>query len=130
MYSGRSYDRDDDNRNLGSYGSGFGSQQRFTPFDRDRDRDRGMSGRNLSGSYGNQSSYEGQQSYWDLDRDDRQRSRQQSMGPHAGRGPKGYQRSDERIKEDICDCLTRDPDVDASEIESLKTASLRFSKAT
>ncbi|HET9236651.1 MAG TPA: BON domain-containing protein [Oligoflexus sp.] len=113
MYSGRSYDRDEDNRNLGGYGSSIGSQQRFAPFDRDR----GLSGRNLSGSYGNQSSFEGQQSYRDFERDDRQRSRQQSMGPHAGRGPKGYQRSDERIKEDVCDCLTRDPQVDASEIE-------------
>lgn len=43
--------------------------------------------------------------------------RYQRYGTHAGRGPKGYQRSDERIKEDICDCLTRDPHVDASDIE-------------
>jgi hypothetical protein len=38
-------------------------------------------------------------------------------GRHAGRGPKGYKRSDERIKEDVCERLTRDPEVDASEIE-------------
>jgi hypothetical protein len=36
---------------------------------------------------------------------------------HRGRGPKGYQRSDERICEDISDRLTDDPVVDASEIE-------------
>jgi hypothetical protein len=35
----------------------------------------------------------------------------------AGRGPKGYQRSDERIREDVCDRLTDAADVDASEIE-------------
>jgi hypothetical protein len=36
---------------------------------------------------------------------------------HRGRGPKGYQRSDERIREDVSDRLTDDPVVDASEIE-------------
>jgi hypothetical protein len=38
-------------------------------------------------------------------------------GPHAGRGPKGYQRPDERIKEEICECLTRHGQIDASDIE-------------
>lgn len=36
---------------------------------------------------------------------------------HRGRGPKGYLRSDDRIREDICDMLTDDPHVDASDIE-------------
>jgi hypothetical protein len=35
----------------------------------------------------------------------------------AGRGPKGYKRSDDRICEDVCELLTRHPDVDASDIE-------------
>ena len=35
----------------------------------------------------------------------------------AGRGPKGYRRSDERIREDVCEMLTRDPSIDASDIE-------------
>lgn len=34
-----------------------------------------------------------------------------------GRGPKGYTRSDERIREDVSDRLTDDPGVDASNIE-------------
>ena len=37
-------------------------------------------------------------------------------GPHRGRGPKGYQRSDERLREDICERLTDAPDIDATEI--------------
>src|SRR5262245_33897231 len=37
-------------------------------------------------------------------------------GPHSGKGPKGYQRSDERIREEVNDALTRDGDLDASEI--------------
>jgi hypothetical protein len=44
---------------------------------------------------------------------------QQQRGRYAGRGPKGYQRSDERIKEEICDRLTADADIDAVEIEVL-----------
>jgi osmotically-inducible protein OsmY len=36
---------------------------------------------------------------------------------HRGRGPKGYRRSDDRIREDINDRLTDDPYLDASEIE-------------
>jgi osmotically-inducible protein OsmY len=36
---------------------------------------------------------------------------------HRGRGPKGYKRSDERIREDVNDRLYDDSHVDASEIE-------------
>ena len=36
---------------------------------------------------------------------------------HAGRGPKGYQRSDDRIREDVCETFTRDDELDASDIE-------------
>ena len=43
--------------------------------------------------------------------------RSESRGGFAGRGPKGYQRSDQRIHEDVCDRLSESPDIDASEIE-------------
>jgi osmotically-inducible protein OsmY len=36
---------------------------------------------------------------------------------YRGRGPRGYQRSDSRITEDINDRLTDDPYLDASDIE-------------
>jgi hypothetical protein len=39
------------------------------------------------------------------------------QGAFAGRGPKNYKRSDPRIQEDVCDRLTADPQIDASEIE-------------
>jgi hypothetical protein len=38
-------------------------------------------------------------------------------GPHAGRGPRNYQRADDRIREDICDALCDHGYVDASDIE-------------
>lgn len=38
-------------------------------------------------------------------------------GQHFGKGPKGYRRSDERIKEDVSERLQGDGDIDASEIE-------------
>jgi len=38
-------------------------------------------------------------------------------GRHAGRGPKGYKRADERIREDVNERLTQDPHIDAGEIE-------------
>ncbi|WP_414472436.1 BON domain-containing protein [Microvirga sp. M2] len=38
-------------------------------------------------------------------------------GPHRGRGPKGYRRSDERIHEDVCERLMEDRFIDASNVE-------------
>jgi hypothetical protein len=40
-----------------------------------------------------------------------------ARGRFTGKGPKGYQRSDDRIKEDVSEALSRDGDLDASEIE-------------
>lgn len=36
---------------------------------------------------------------------------------HRGRGPKGYRRSDELLKEIICEMLTDDPMIDARNVE-------------
>ncbi len=38
-------------------------------------------------------------------------------GRYAGRGPKNWTRSDERIREDVNERLTQHPDIDASDIE-------------
>ena len=43
--------------------------------------------------------------------------RNRQGGQFAGRGPKGYQRSDDRIREDVSDRLTEHGDLDASGIE-------------
>jgi hypothetical protein len=38
-------------------------------------------------------------------------------GPHRGKGPAGYQRSDDRIRELVCESLTDDDQIDASQID-------------
>lgn len=40
-----------------------------------------------------------------------------TQGTFRGRGPKGYERSDERLREMICERLTDDPRVDASDVQ-------------
>jgi hypothetical protein len=42
---------------------------------------------------------------------------QPGQGQHRGRGPKGYQRSDERIREEVCETLSDDGWLDASNVE-------------
>lgn len=56
----------------------------------------------------------GSQWYWERDRMDLGRWRR---GPFFGRGPRGYQRSDERIREDVNDRLTAHGFIDATDIE-------------
>lgn len=41
----------------------------------------------------------------------------ETRGSFSGRGPKGYKRSDERIKEEVNEMLTRHSSIDADEIE-------------
>ena len=53
----------------------------------------------------------------DLGRDDPPQNGERVRGTFFGRGPKGYRRSDERIREEVCDRLTTSPDIDASDIE-------------
>jgi hypothetical protein len=44
-------------------------------------------------------------------------TRMGSYGSFSGRGPRGYQRTDDRVREDVCERLTQDPWVDASDVE-------------
>lgn len=41
----------------------------------------------------------------------------QQRGGFAGRGPRNYQRSDERIRDDVCERLTRHHEIDASDVD-------------
>lgn len=46
----------------------------------------------------------------------RRRKFDRVRGPHRGKGPRGYERSDERIREDVSDRFYDDPQLDASDI--------------
>jgi osmotically-inducible protein OsmY len=56
-------------------------------------------------------------SWFGDDEAERRREQDHKRGEHSGKGPRGYQRSKERIHEDVCDRLTVDDRVDASEID-------------
>lgn len=94
-------------RNQNRHGSRYGSDS-FGRGSRDYQEDRGFferAGDEVRSWFGD---------------DDAERRRDRDMreaGYHRGRGPKGYQRSDARIMEDVNDRLTDDPHLDASEIE-------------
>jgi osmotically-inducible protein OsmY len=45
------------------------------------------------------------------------RGRDEAPVSYRGRGPRGYTRSDERLLETVCEQLTDDPRIDASDIE-------------
>jgi osmotically-inducible protein OsmY len=92
----------------GSYDRERGMQDRDRGQDRDRNRERESStGGTQSRPYG----WGGSSSSPATSQDSSRR------GQFAGRGPKGWQRSDDRIREDINERLTDHPDIDASEIE-------------
>lgn len=80
---------------------------------------------NISGRYGR----ERDRGWWDKTSDEvaswfgdddaeRRRERDERYAEnHRGRGPSGYKRSDERIKEDVNDRLTDSPHLDATDIQ-------------
>lgn len=67
-----------------------------------------------SGSYGRM--HPGDMSWASLRRHIERTERERSEPDHRGRGPKGYVRSDERLQELICEGLSDDPFIDASEV--------------
>jgi osmotically-inducible protein OsmY len=139
---GRDWDRPDYGRDRGSSGTsqygrsdytgrgspGQGQREDFGGQSRDRSgfdqqSGYGRSGSGQQGGYGQQAEhgrsdygygYGGSQSgnQWG----NQSSGQSQSRGLHRGKGPKGYQRSDERLKEMICERLREDPEIDASEV--------------
>jgi hypothetical protein len=79
-------------------------------------RDRDEHGRFASENSGSRSSREGAGSRT-LDWNQHSHERGSGKGPHRGKGPKGYRRSDERIEEEVNQALSDDDQLDASSIE-------------
>lgn len=117
------YDRGDGGRygyGAGGYGASYGRGGSRGNYGSSR------YGNDYGGDYSRGGSYGGDQDRGWLDRagdtvrswfGDESADQRLRMDEHRGRGPKGYTRSDDRIREDVCDRLSDDPRVDASEIE-------------
>jgi osmotically-inducible protein OsmY len=70
----------------------------------------------------------GSQGYQGWGQQERSWRPQGSQVSHRGKGPAGYMRSDERIREMVCDALTEDHNVDASNVEvSVKNGEVTLS---
>jgi osmotically-inducible protein OsmY len=113
------YNRSYGRRDSGNYGGGayYGNNNR----DRERrsdwnNRDRNRDTRNADRDWWDRATDE-VSSWFGDDEAERRRERDRAMGPHRGKGPKGYQRSDERIKDDVNDRLSDDSFIDASDID-------------
>lgn len=108
-----------------SYEDDYGNDRygRHNQYDRDRDYDYD---RNKYNNYFGRR--ENDRDWWDRTTDEvaswfgdddaeRRRRMDKMNGPHAGKGPKGYVRTDAKIKEDIEDRLYHHSFIDATEIE-------------
>jgi osmotically-inducible protein OsmY len=121
----RGLDSDNDQR-FGDRASGGGGGDQFAERDRNMYGDRGygyndgsmgQSGSHAGGpivrGWRGQGVHGGSEGHWgDMDRGGRSSMR----GPHAGKGPQGFQRSDERIKEMVHEALTDHEHIDATHI--------------
>jgi osmotically-inducible protein OsmY len=118
----RNYGNTNDNdryRNTG-YGEGLGMTGGYS--------NRNYGNRNEYGNnYGN-AGYDRDRGWWDRTRDEvsswfgdddaeRRRKMDRVTGPHKGKGPRDYHRSEDRIREDVCYRLADDDLVDASDIQ-------------
>lgn len=92
----------------GSYHGAGGSWQELSSRNRSEGNWQGGSGREQGrAAYGNSQGM----------RSSHGNANTTARGGFAGRGPKGYTRTDDRIREDVCERLSMDDDVDATDIE-------------
>lgn len=124
-YRGISSNRDDYSRShnrdvySGNYNAGYNERNR---------NQESIYGGDTS-NYGNANQGGVDRGWWDRTRDEvsswfgdddaerRRRMDEQRSGGHRGKGPKDYRRSEDRIREDVCDRLSDDDYLDASNIE-------------
>ncbi len=124
---GRTAERGYDFSGHGDYGRG-GNNRDFARGNGQRPRGRPDWGRQEWGLSGPQQSgghYDREErGFWDRASDevsswfgDEEAERRRHQDQHRGRGPKNYNRSDDRVREDVSDRLSDDGQVDASEVE-------------
>jgi osmotically-inducible protein OsmY len=125
----RGYSGGETNRGYGNYGrevssgGSYGGGSYESRYGRG-DYERGYGNREQYGNRGGE-----ERGWWDRASDEvsswfgdeeaerRRRMDEQRAGRHRGRGPRGYRRSDDRIKEDVNDRLSDHDYLDASDVE-------------
>lgn len=106
------YGRDSYNPSYGNFNPGtYGGQQTGRGMGPGAQRGEYASG------YAGEPMFSGGGMYGNYGSDQMERQGGFGRQSHAGRGPRGYRRSDDRIREDVNEELTRHPEIDASEIE-------------
>ena len=130
---GYGYERDPrwerEGRYIPSYGDeGFGRQSQGwgdygggerRAYGREPMHDRGMLGRMEQGvdrAFGRDWDHEGEHRRYERE-GEHPSLWERVKGAFTGKGPKNWMRSDERIREDVCEALTYHPNVDATDIE-------------
>jgi osmotically-inducible protein OsmY len=126
-YAGMGYDRGYDSRYNRDY-MGYGNR------DHDNDWQRTSGQWNRYGgdtrNYGNMNQGGYDRNWWDRTRDEvaswfgdddaerrRRRDQMNTSGGYRGKGPRDYNRSEDRIREDVCDRLTDDDMLDATNVQ-------------
>jgi len=101
-----------------SYGQDYGSSgtSQYGRSNYGSSRGVGYAGYASEGSYGSQGGW----------REPYGEGQKYGSGLHRGKGPKNYQRSDDRMKEMLCERLHDDPEIDAGEV----TVSVQGGKVT
>jgi osmotically-inducible protein OsmY len=112
-----------DDLGYGDFGYNDAGYRRSNQDYDDRDRSYARQGYGYQG-YDERSNRGGQRDFVDRASDeiaswfgDEDAERRRKMDQYRGKGPKGYIRTDERIREDVNDRLSDDPMLDASDIE-------------
>ena len=114
-FGSRNFGDRDELRSRGGFGQDYAGRDRFGEAGRsfgygDDQRRRDQERRDDRGLWDRASD---EVASWFGDRDAAQRREQD----YRGRGPKGYRRSDDRIREDVNDRLSDDPYIDASDVD-------------
>ena len=109
-------DRNDgyESRPFNPYRGEYGASDYASPYE---DRTRGGRRHGRGGHRGFWDKATDEVASWMGDHEALERRKQDERASHYGKGPKGYRRSDERVRDDVSDRLSDDHWLDASDIE-------------
>lgn len=107
------------NRNRNDQNTGNSGQNYFSSYNKPGyrgpdDNSKGMGNDFTGGHFGSNTRSDG---YWEHTSQEAGSAGRMQNGNNRGKGPRGYQRSKERIKEDVCERLSDDGYIDATDID-------------